>query len=284
MNMAAGHLSMKYNLLGPSHTASTACATGAHALGDAMRFIQHGDAKVMLAGGAESCIHPLAMAGFARLRSLTMSHPNSPHLASRPFDRDRDGFVIGEGAGVLVLEELQHALDRKAHIYAELRGYGASSDAHHLIAPAADGHGAVLAMRRALRQASLSPSAVDYINAHATSTPLGDKAENAAIKSVMLGPEGKTNPQDINVSSIKGALGHLLGAAGAVEAIASVLAIENGVLPPTLNLDNLGAGDDELSCNYVPKEAQDRKVEVVLSNSFGFGGTNASLCFARYRG
>ena len=233
----------------------------------------------MLAGGAESCIHPLAFVGFERSRSLTISHNSVPEEASRPFDRARDGFVISEGAAVLVLEELQHAIDRKAEIYAELAGYGASSDAYHLTAPPPDGNGAVRAMRMALRHAQIPPAKVDYINAHATSTPLGDLAENRAIKTLMLGSEGKRMAEDINVSSTKGAMGHLLGAAGAVEAIFSVLAIRDRVMPPTLNLKDLEA--EEFDCNYIPLEKQQRDVDVCLSNSFGFGGTNASLCFRR---
>ena len=237
----------------------------------------------MLAGGAESCIHPLAFVGFERSRSLTTSSNKSPAHASRPFDSDRSGFVIGEGAALLVLEDLQHALGRHAKIYAELVGYGASSDAHHLTAPPADGEGALRAMNAALRHAQVRPANVDYINAHATSTPLGDLAENRAIKRLMLGPEGKATSQDINVSSTKGAIGHLLGAAGAVEAVFSVLAIRDQKLPPTLNLQTV---DKEVGfdCNYVPTEYQDFPVDVCLTNSFGFGGTNASLCFKKFGG
>ena len=235
----------------------------------------------MLAGGAESCIHPLTFVGFERSRSLTTSFNHVPQEASRPFDAARDGFVIGEGAAVVVLESLSHALSRNAHIYAEVAGYGCSSDAYHMTAPPPDGNGAFRSMRAALKNASLPPRSVDYINAHATSTPLGDLAENRAIKQLMLGEEGKLHAEDVNISSTKGAVGHLLGAAGALEAMFSVLAIQEGKLPPTLNLVDLDRS--EFNCNYVPLTMQERRVDVALSNSFGFGGTNASLCFTRYK-
>ncbi|RMZ83203.1 hypothetical protein DV738_g1304, partial [Chaetothyriales sp. CBS 135597] len=278
INLGAGHVSLRYGLRGPNHAVTTACTTGAHSIGDAARFIQAGDADVMIAGGAESCIHPLAIGGFARSRSLATEFNDRPAEASRPFDKDRAGFVIAEGAACVVLEELEHAKQRGSRIYAELSGYGCSADAHHLTAPHQDGAGALLAMKKALRQASIAPDKVDYINAHATSTPLGDAAENKAIKALMLGEAGRMRAADVNVSSSKGATGHLLGAAGAIEAIFSILALHEGVLPPTINLASRTA---EFDCNYVANEAQEHKVGAVLTNSFGFGGTNASLCFTR---
>ncbi|CEO58301.1 Putative 3-oxoacyl- [Penicillium brasilianum] len=280
INLGAGHISMRYGFMGPNHAATTACTTGAHSIGDAARFIACGDADVMVAGGGESCIHPLAIGGFARARSLATEFNDNPEKASRPFDADRKGFVVGEGAGMLVLEELEHARSRGAHIYAELSGYGCSADAHHMTAPKENGEGAFMAMKKALRQAQLPPSAVDYVNAHATSTIIGDAAENAAIKALLLGPEGKQKAADVNVSSTKGAVGHLLGGAGAVEAVFSVMAIQNNVMPPTINLDRLADGFD---CNYAPNEPQSRKIDVALTNSFGFGGTNSSLCFTRLK-
>ena len=268
---------------GSSNAQTTACTTGAHAIGDAALYINVGKADVMLAGAAESCVHPLCFAGFERTGSLAVSFNNAPAQASRPFDQDRDGFVFGEGASVLVLEELQHALRRGARIYAEMRGYGSSSDAYHPTSPPPDGSGALRAMQQALMLAEESPATVDYINAHATSTRLGDLAEARAIQALMLGPDGKTSSAQINVSSTKGATGHLLGAAGAVEAMFSVMAIDSSYLPPTLNLAHLDK-NASLHCNYVPLHKQERLVEVCLSNSIGFGGMNASLCFTRFKG
>ncbi|KAK2765645.1 Mitochondrial beta-keto-acyl synthase [Arachnomyces sp. PD_36] len=279
INLGAGHISMRYGFMGPNHAATTACTTGAHSIGDASRFIAMGDADVMVAGGAESCIHPLAIGGFARSRSLATDFNDSPQLASKPFDRDRQGFVVGEGAAVVVLEELEHAKARGAPIYAELKGYGCSGDAHHITAPLENGQGALLAMKRALKNSRITPKHIDYVNAHATSTIVGDAAENAAIKSLLLCPEGKDRASEINVSSTKGAVGHLLGGAGAIEAVFSILAIRENTLPPTINLENKS---EDFDCNYVPGSAQERPVDVVLTNSFGFGGTNSSLCFAKH--
>ncbi|PHH64652.1 hypothetical protein CDD81_4093 [Ophiocordyceps australis] len=278
INMAAGHVSIKYGLRGPNHAATTACTTGAHSIGDASRFIAFGDADVMVAGGAESCLHPLAFAGFGRTRSLSTAYNRLPEASCRPFDAARNGFVIGEGAAVCVLEELEHARARGASIYAELRGYGCSADAHHITAPRPDGDGALRAMVAALKGARLRPAEVDYINAHATGTQVGDEAEALAIRRLMLGDDGVESEHQVTVSSTKGAVGHLLGAAGAIEALFAILAIQKGALPPTLNLvtPNVGVG-----FNFVPREAQQKQVKVALSNSFGFGGTNSSLVFSR---
>lgn len=274
INMASGHVSMKYGFQGPNHAAVTACATGAHSIGDAARMIQFGDSNVMVAGGTESSIDALSIAGFCRSRALTTKHNSMPLEASRPFDCDRDGFVIGEGSGVLVLEELEHAKERGAKIYAEIRGYGMSGDAYHITQPHNDGRGAVLAMTRALKQSGLHPNQVDYINAHATSTPLGDAVEAIAIKTVFS--EHATSGA-LALSSTKGAIGHLLGAAGAVEAIFAILAVHHGIAPLTLNLNK---PDPLFKDNFMPLTAsKEMTVRAALSNSFGFGGTNASLLF-----
>ncbi|XP_064948232.1 3-oxoacyl-[acyl-carrier-protein] synthase, mitochondrial isoform X2 [Musa acuminata AAA Group] len=260
---------------GPNHAAVTACATGAHSIGDATRMIQFGDADVMVAGGTESSIDALSIAGFCRSRALATKYNLLPQVSSRPFDCDRDGFVIGEGSGVMVLEELNHAKERGAKIYAEVRGYGMSGDAYHITQPHIDGKGAILAMTRALEQSGLHPNQVDYINAHATSTPLGDAAEANAIKSVF---SDHATSGALALSSTKGATGHLLGAAGSVEAIFSVLAICHGIAPPTLNLLN---PDPVFHDGYLPLSTSTKmQIRAALSNSFGFGGTNASLLFA----
>ncbi|KAF5661547.1 3-oxoacyl-synthase II [Fusarium heterosporum] len=280
INMPAGHIAMKHGLQGPNHAATTACTTGAHSVGDASRFIAMGDADVMVAGGSESCIHPLTFAGFGRARSLSTAYNDNPTASCRPFDAARNGFVVSEGAAVLILEELEHAKARGARIYAEIKGYGCSGDAYHMTAPRADGHGAFLAMKKALKSAGIKPCQVDYINAHATSTSVGDVAETSAIKRLMLGEEGHQKESDVTVSSTKGAIGHLLGAAGAIEAVFSVLAIHEGVVPATLNLQDPDVG---AAFNFVPNQAQEKTVGVAVSNSFGFGGTNSSLVFSKYQ-
>jgi 3-oxoacyl-[acyl-carrier-protein] synthase II len=273
INLASGYVSIEFGLKGPNHAVVTACSTGAHAIGDAGRLIALGDADVMVAGGAESPVNRLSMAGFSAVRALSTSFNDEPMRASRPYDKDRDGFVMGEGAGVVVLEEYEHAQRRGAKIYAELIGYGLSGDAYHITAPAPDGDGALRCMNAALRRANVSPAEVDYINAHGTSTPLGDEIELGAVHRLVGNAAGR-----IAMSSTKSSIGHLLGAAGAVEAIFSVLAIRDRVAPPTINLDNPSV---ETPIDLVPHQARERDIDVVLSNSFGFGGTNASLVFRR---
>lgn len=272
INLISGQISIEYGFKGPNHAVVTACATGAHAIGDAMRLIQLGDADVMVAGGAEAAVVPIGVAGFAALRALSTGYNDRPTEASRPFDEGRDGFVIAEGAGVVVLEEYEHAKARGAKIYGEVIGYGLSGDAYHITSPAEDGDGGYRAMIAALKRANVTPDQIDYINAHGTSTPMGDAIECRAVKR-MLGDAVKT----VAMSSTKSAIGHLLGAAGAVEAIYSLKAIETGVLPPTRNLTNVSP--DCQGINLVPNTAQEKKVRIALSNSFGFGGTNASLIF-----
>jgi 3-oxoacyl-[acyl-carrier-protein] synthase II len=272
INLASGHVSIRYGFRGPNHAVVTACSTGAHAIGDATRLIMLDDADVMVCGGTEAAVCRLGLAGFAAARALSTGFNDDPPRASRPWDQRRDGFVMGEGAGVVVLEELEHARARGAKIYAEIVGYGMSGDAYHLTAPAPDGSGAYAAMRNALRRAKLAPEQIGYINAHGTSTPLGDEIELGAVKRLF-----GDHAYKLSMSSTKSAIGHLLGAAGSVEAIYSILAIRDGVVPPTLNLD-----DPSPSCDIdlVAKRAKERRVGYALSNSFGFGGTNASLVFA----
>jgi 3-oxoacyl-[acyl-carrier-protein] synthase II len=273
INLASGQVSIKYGFKGPNHSVVTACATGTHAIGDATRIIKYGDADIMIAGGAEATICQLGIAGFAALRALSTNFNAEPAKASRPWDKDRDGFVMGEGAGILVLEEYEHAKKRGAKIYAEVAGYGMSGDAYHITAPEETGDGGFRAMTAALKDAGLTPGDIDYINAHGTSTPKGDEIEHGAVKR-LLG----NNAAKVSMSSTKSAIGHLLGAAGAVEAIFSVLSIRDQVCPPTLNLDNPSESCD---MDLVPHKKKERKIDVALSNSFGFGGTNASLIFKK---
>ncbi len=270
INLASGLVSIRYGFRGPNHSVVTACATGTHAIGDAARLIAFDDADVMIAGGAEAAVNRFGVASFAAARALSTSYNDRPSEASRPFDEGRDGFVIAEGAGVVVLEEYEHAKKRGAKIYAEIIGYGLSGDAYHITSPAEDGNGGFRAMQAALKRAKLNPEDVDYINAHGTSTPLGDGIECTAVKRLFANALDK-----VSMSSTKSAIGHLLGAAGAVEAIYAVMAIKTGVLPPTLNLENVSEACKGL--DLVPKKAKEKKVKAALSNSFGFGGTNASL-------
>src|ERR1700674_2593887 len=273
INLASGYVSIAHGLKGPNHAVVTACSTGAHAIGDAGRMIALGDADVMLAGGAESPISRIGMAGFVACRALSTSFNEMPQRASRPYDRDRDGFVMGEGAGIVVLETYEHARSRGAKIYAELIGYGLSGDAHHITAPAEDGDGALRCMNAAIKRAGIAAAEIDYINAHGTSTQLGDEIELGAVHRLVGNAAGR-----MCMSSTKSSIGHLLGAAGAVEAIFSVLAIRDRIAPPTINLEHPSV---ETSIDLVPLEPRQRHIDVVLSNSFGFGGTNASLVFRR---
>jgi 3-oxoacyl-[acyl-carrier-protein] synthase II len=273
INLASGYVSIEHGFKGPNHSVVTACSTGSHAIGDAGRLIALGDADVMLAGGTESPINRISLAGFAAARALSTHFNDTPERASRPYDKDRDGFVMGEGAGVVVLEEYEHAKKRGAKLYAELIGYGMSGDAYHITAPTPDGNGAYRSMQAALRSAKITPGDIDYINAHGTSTPLGDEIELGAVQRLVGNAAGQ-----ISMSSTKSSIGHLLGAAGAAEAIFSVLAIRDKVAPPTINLEHPSV---ETPIDLVPNKARERNIDVVLSNSFGFGGTNASLVFRR---
>ncbi len=275
INLVSGQVSIRHELKGPNHAVVTACSTGAHAIGDAARLIQFGDADVMLAGGAEAPVTRLSLAGFAACRALSTERNDAPEKASRPYDRDRDGFVMGEGAGVVVLEELEHAKARGAKIYAEVTGYGMTGDAYHITAPAEDGDGAFRCMSAALKRAGLKPADIDYINAHGTST-MADTIELGAVERLV----GDAAPK-VSMSSTKSSIGHLLGAAGAAEAIFSILAIRDNIAPATINLDN---PERETQIDLVPNTPRKRQIDVALSNSFGFGGTNASLVFQRYDG
>ncbi len=276
INLASGYVSIEFGLKGPNHAVVTACSTGAHAIGDAARLVALGDADVMVAGGTESPVNRISLAGFAALRALSTGFNEEPTRASRPYDKDRDGFVMGEGAGAVVVEALEHAQARSAKIYAELVGYGLSGDAYHITAPSPDGDGAFRCMSMALKRAGITAGDIDYINAHGTSTPLGDEIELGAVQRLVGNAAGR-----VSMSSTKSCIGHLLGAAGAVEAIFSILAIRDGVAPPTINLDNPSV---ETPIDLVPHKARKREINIALSNSFGFGGTNASLIFSRYAG
>ena len=273
INLASGYVSIQHGLKGPNHSVVTACSTGAHAIGDASRLIALGDADVMVAGGSESPVNRLAMGGFCAMRAMSTKYNDNPTAASRPYDRDRDGFVMGEGAGIVVLEEYEHAKKRGAKIYAEIIGYGLSGDAYHITAPASDGDGAFRCMSAAMKRAGITASDIDYINSHGTSTPLGDEIELGAAQRLLGNTASK-----VSMSSTKSAIGHLLGAAGAVEAIFCTLAIRDNVAPPTLNLDSPSV---ETAIDLVPHTPRSREINVALSNSFGFGGTNASLIVRR---
>ena len=274
INLVSGQVSIRHGLMGPNHSVVTACATGTHAIGDAARLIMLDDADVMVAGGTEAAICRIGFAGFSAAKALSTSYNDTPSKASRPWDKGRDGFVMGEGAGIVVLEELEHAKKRGAKIYCEIVGYGMSGDAHHVTSPPADGNGGYRAMEAALRRSGLNPEDIDYVNAHGTSTPVGDEIELRSVKRLF-----GDHAYNLTMSSTKSAIGHLLGAAGAVEAIFSIKAMETGLAPPTINLDDPSDGCDiDLAAN----EAKERRIDAVLSNSFGFGGTNASLIIARF--
>ena len=275
VNLAAGQISMRYGAKGPNAAAATACATGSHSIGDAFKIIQRNDADVMIAGGCESAISPLGIAGFSAMKALS-NRNHEPQKASRPFDKDRDGFIMGEGAGIIILEALEHALSRDARIYAEIVGYGMSADAYHITSPSPDATGAIKSMNMAIEDAGIQAEEVDYINAHGTSTKQNDELETLAIKKVF-----GNHAYKLAVSSTKSMIGHLLGASGGVESIFSILSIHNGKAPPTINLDN---PDPLCDLDYVPHKARDMNIEVAMSNSFGFGGTNATLIFRKYRG
>ena len=272
-NIASGYISIEFGFKGPNSCVVTACATGTHSIGDAFKIIQRGDADIMIAGGTESAITPLGIAGFANMKALSTRN-EEPQKASRPFDAERDGFVMGEGAGILVLEELEHAKRRGARIYAEIIGYGLTGDAYHITAPCADADGAIRVMEMALNDARVNPTEVDYINAHGTSTPMNDRIETLAIKHIF-----KEQAYKLKISSIKSMIGHLLGAAGGVEAVATVKTLETGIIPPTINYEN---PDPACDLDYTPNKAVEYPVKIAISNSFGFGGTNACLVFKRY--
>jgi len=274
-NMPSGHISMRFNARGPNLAISTACAAGTHAVGEAFRSIVYGDSDIVITGGAESVICPLAVGGFSSMKALSTRNED-PGRASRPFDRDRDGFIIAEGSGMLVLEELEHALRRGAAVYAEIIGYGQSSDAYHVAAPPENGEGGARCMKRALQDAGMNPEDIDYINAHGTSTPLNDRCETAAIKTVF-----GVHASKLNISSTKSMTGHMLGGAGGIEAAFTALTLHHGVIPPTVNLEN---PDPDCDLDYVPNIAREIKVETAMSNSFGFGGTNGVIVMKRFAG
>ena len=274
INLASGHISIKYNFRGPNHSVVTACASGAHAIGDSYRMISQGDADVMISGGTESACTRFGIAGFCAMRALSTSYNENPELASRPWDKQRDGFILSEGSGILVLEEYEHAKKRSAKIYSEVVGYGLSGDAYHPTAPAIDGDGGYRAMKMALQNARIDTNEIDYINAHGTSTPLGDEIEFNSVKKLF-----ENNCDELCMSSTKSSTGHLLGASGAIEAIFSILSLEDGLIPPTLNLDEVS--ENCKGINLVPKVSLRKKINQVLSNSFGFGGTNVSLIFKK---